>query len=68
MPETQKWHRIYQESQEEAIRILQECSYLDDNVIVSDFRGKKMASREPVYPLYLAGSVRWKYLGSDRRW
>ncbi len=42
-PEALKWHGIYQECQEEAIRILQECSYLDGNVIVSDFRGKKLA-------------------------
>ena len=43
MPEAREWHRIYQECQEEAIRILQECSYLDGNVIISDFRGKKVA-------------------------
>ncbi len=43
MPEARKWHHIYQECQEEAIRILQECSYLDGNVIISDFRGKKLA-------------------------
>ncbi len=43
MSETQQWYRIYEESQEEAIRLMQECSHLEDNVIVSDFRGRKLA-------------------------
>lgn len=43
MPETQQWSRIYEESQVEAIRLMQECSHLEDNVIVSDFRGRKLA-------------------------
>lgn len=43
LPESQKWCRIYRDSQEEAIRILQENSYLDGNVIISDFREKKLA-------------------------
>ncbi|UCH63378.1 MAG: exopolyphosphatase [Fidelibacterota bacterium] len=43
MPEAREWQRIYRECQEEAIRILQGCSYLDGNVIISDFRGKMLA-------------------------
>lgn len=43
MPETQRWLKRYEDCQEEAIRILLDSSYLDENVIVSDFRGKKLA-------------------------
>ena len=45
MPEAQSWEQIYQESQEAAVRELQDASHRDNNVIVSDFRGM---SRHPV--------------------
>ncbi len=53
MPEAREWHCIYEESQEKAIQILQENSHLDQNVIVSDFRGKQLApvNRFIVYTL-----------------
>ena len=43
LPEARRWHKIYRESEAEAIRGLQEASRLDGNVIISDFRGKRLA-------------------------
>jgi hypothetical protein len=43
LPETQRWLKRYEDCQEEAINILLANSYLDGNVIISDFRGKKLA-------------------------
>ncbi len=53
MPLAQKWRQIYQDNLEQAIEVLLECSRLDDNVIISDFRGVQVppVSRFILYTL-----------------
>lgn len=41
MPEAQPWCQLYKDSQEAAIESLLENSHLDENVIFSEFRGKR---------------------------
>lgn len=41
MPKAQQWRQLYKESQEAAIESLLENSHLDENVIISEFRGKR---------------------------
>lgn len=53
LPLARKWHKIYLDSQEQAIEILLDCSHLDDNVIFSEFRGVQVppVSRFILYTL-----------------
>ena len=39
MPLARKWQQFYIESEKQAIKVLLECSHLEDNVILSEFRG-----------------------------
>ncbi len=53
MPLSRKWHQVFRDNREQAIEVLLDCSHLEDNVIISEFRGVQVppVSRFILYTL-----------------